>query len=59
MGEGLYSLDGCVRECPRLIRRPVVVVTDDGQVASDLSIDGFKQRFDVGRAATATARRPL
>jgi len=57
MGEGLYSLDGLVRECRQLIRRLVVLVTDDGQIASDLSIDRFKQRFDVGRAATA--RRPL
>jgi len=48
---------GLLRECQQLIRRPVVVVTGDGQAASDLSVDDFKQRFDVGRAATA--RRPL
>ena len=36
-----------LRECPQLVRRPVVV-TDDGRFSQGFSDNGFKKRFGIG-----------
>ena len=36
-----------LRECPQLVRRPVVVL-DDGSVSQGFSDNGFKKRFGIG-----------